>query len=227
MRTQRKQEEKGGWLASFSRFSCLWTLLAVLALYVVVPVTAMADSSSSAAKPASDDNMPDCPDKDLATLIVQARRAAETADLGAQEEIKNDTLEAQAKNPTRISDIWNGYCLKAEFSNFFKNLINLLSGLDQFILGLILQLVEQLLEQVCSWINDAIHAVLEMVCLPISLPSLPSFSLGGIGGQTCNGISLNDLITVSAGKPVTFPAMPKNDRTMILKVPAGQTIFKL
>ncbi len=132
--------------------------------------------------------------------------------LGVEDETRN-VIKAQSDPDTTPKHGYRGhflsrYCIDfiETIQQFYQKLRQLLtlSGLKEFIIQLVTEIVVAFLNKVCQYLIEGLETVLEMICLPLPDISLPSLGLPEIPSKSCDGISLNDIITLKTTEAVSI-----------------------
>jgi len=168
----------------------LFSFSLLLCLVAFPSAQAFATTSSSASTT--------CADTALSTTISEADASRFARQLAVTMGAGKKALKSLAENPIRnaYGDIETTYCISGIYT-FFKTLTSILDfDIVSAIVSIILAVLEDLLNQVCQLVMQAITNVLTMICLPLPDLSLGKFTLPGLDGVSCDGISLADYVSV-------------------------------
>jgi len=198
----------------------------LLCLVAFPSAQAFATTSSSASAT--------CADTALATTIKEADASSLARRLAVTFGAGKKAQKSLAENPIRYAygDIETTYCISGMYG-FYKTLAQILNlnAVISAIVSIILSVLEDLLNQVCQLVLQAIDNVLTMICLPLPDLSLGKFTLPGLDGVSCDGISLADYVSVDRAPALdlTGSSVPSNLMSVPLSVIApsktGTSLF--
>ncbi len=188
--------------SSCQEFPRFWLFLVAMAFFLF-PVEAWAETTYY-------DNLPPCGDTVFAKSLNDSVDTAKLNSSAAQTKQMEETIKAQSDPDKTPEEGYRGhflsrYCIDfiQTIQQFYEKLRKLLTltGLKEFIVGLITEIVVAFLNKVCQYLVEGLEAVLEMICIPLPDINLPSLELPGIDGQSCDGISLGDYLKVVPAEP--------------------------
>ncbi|MFA6279421.1 MAG: hypothetical protein WC612_01330 [Bdellovibrionales bacterium] len=151
------------------------------------------------------DNLPPCPDEEMAGRMAQAAGAHMAAKQSTMQDAYDASIANDKKYPKKYvrGKIMETYCLKF-YLDYFGSISAMLSGfsiIEAAVAALVEEVIKEAGEWVCDYVRNAATEFLNSFCIP-----LPTFSfsakLPSSSHSTCSGMSLNDAIQVNPGTPL-------------------------
>ncbi len=186
--------------------------LFVLASADLSPTAALNfDVSAWEAREKLSDDLPPCPDEQMAGRLTRANKARFATTQSAMQDVFKDSIENDKTTPKKYvrGKILDTYCLSV-YLDYFGAISGMLSGfsvIEAAVSALIANIIEAAGEYACNYVRNAANEFLNSFCVPLpylsfsaSLPTTSSHS-------TCTGLSLADAIKVEPSTPLqtTYP----------------------
>lgn len=159
-----------------------------------------------------------CPDLQLAEALNKANAYYSAQSMAGyyagQEQATREVAAVLPTIKTPIANLHLAACVKV--MDDFYDLIGMLFGRAEGVWNMLLSFVNRLLNVACQYVAAAINNALSAVCIP--LPDM--FSLPGFGGpdrKSCNGISMADIVGVTAAPPYLTSSFPQTMRQKMYK----------
>ncbi|MDD5585647.1 MAG: hypothetical protein PHY92_01655 [Alphaproteobacteria bacterium] len=192
-----------GQLLALAAF-CLFAVLGVLsptqawaAPAVLSPSSTSSASSDGVCDP-EDPCDPDCDGESDGTMSEAAR-------MNAMANAYTTGAMAAAQTQFRSMQIKDGGACMLKLMTYFDQIGSILSGTITLIGAILIGLLKTILTSVCNFIVTGINNLLASICIPV--PNLGfSLSLPQLTSQSCDGISLQNFISVT-GHPSGLPPL--------------------